>query len=44
MKLGVEVPGFRKYFERDRPMAKRAADEYIADLLRDVEQTALDVD
>ena len=39
--LGIDVPGVQKYLENDRPIAKRAADEYIAELLREAEQETL---
>ena len=42
IELGIDVPGVQKYLENDRPIAKRAADEYIAELLREAEQSTLD--
>ena len=41
IELGIDVPGVQKYLENDRPIAKRAADEYIAELLREAEQETL---
>jgi hypothetical protein len=37
----VEIPGLNAYLKQKRPINKRMADEYIADLMRDKQQTTL---
>ena len=37
----MKIPNFQKYIQNDRPMAKRAADEYIAKLQKEAEQETL---
>ena len=37
----VEIPGLNAYLKQKRPINKRMADEYIANLLRDKQQSTL---
>jgi hypothetical protein len=38
---GIKIPGLGTYLKRERPINKRAADEYIAALVRDEQQSTL---
>ena len=41
IELGKKIPNYEKYIQNDRPVAKRAADEYIAKLQKEAEQETL---
>ena len=41
IELGKTIPKYEKYIQNDRPVAKRAADEYIAKLQKEAEQETL---
>jgi len=43
IELGKKIPNYENYIQSDRPLAKRAADEYIAKLQKEAEQETLEM-